>query len=110
MPTGVHTPLHPSLNDRDLLGRFILGGCLREMIIEQGCLLELKSNWKERIIKKGGVKGVYFREKGVYLRKIFLERQRERGLSERGRFIRERGGYWREIFPKKNSLLKRDFY
>ena len=87
MPTGVHTPLHPSLNDRDLLGRFILGGCLLEMIIEQGCLLELKSNWKERIIKKGGVKGVYFREKGVYLRKMFFRE------TEREGFIREREVY-----------------
>ena len=94
MPTGVHTPLHPSPNDRDLLGRFILGGCLWEMLIEQGCLLELKSNWKERIIKKGGVLA--------------------RSLSERKEFTLERKGFtlercfFREIYQREGGLLERE--
>ena len=51
-----------------------MGGCLWERIVVQGCLLDLKSNWRE-IIKKGGVLEKFIREGEEFIKeKSLLER------------------------------------
>ena len=52
-----------------------MGGCLWERIVVQGCLLDLKSNWREKIIKKGGVLEKFIREGEEFIKeKSLLER------------------------------------